>query len=81
MMYAIDNAKSSDPAKVRDALAKIKYCDGFAKATPAGCTQFDANGAPVGAFPVMVQWRGNELVTVYPSNVAKGKAIWNTKAK
>lgn len=81
MMHAVDQAKSDDPVKVRDALAKIKYCDGIAKGIPAGCVQFDQTGAAVGAFPVMVQWRGNDLVTVYPTSVAKGKVVWGTKAK
>lgn len=76
MMQAVDQARSDDPAKVRDALAKIKYCDGIAKGIPAGCVQFDQTGAAVGAKPVMVQWRGNNLVTVYPAELAKGKAIW-----
>jgi hypothetical protein len=26
--------------------------------------------------PVMVQWRSNELVTVWPQSVAKAKAAW-----
>lgn len=77
MLQAIDNAKSSEPEKVRDALSKIKYCDGIAKGIPAGCVQFDSTGAGVGALPVMVQWRGDELVTVYPTNLAKSKAVWN----
>ncbi len=81
MMHAVDQAKSGDPAKVRDALAKIKYCDGIAKGIPAGCVQFDQTGAAVGAFPVMVQWRGNDLVTVYPPNVAKGKVVWGAATK
>jgi branched-chain amino acid transport system substrate-binding protein len=76
MMHAVDQAKSDDPAKVRDALAQIKYCDGIAKGIPAGCVQFDPTGAALGALPVMVQWRGNELVTVYPANIAKGKVAW-----
>lgn len=81
MMHAVDQAKSSDPAKVRDALAKIKYCDGIAKGIPAGCVQFDQAGAAIGAKPVMVQWRGNDLVTVYPADIAKTKVVWGAKAK
>jgi branched-chain amino acid transport system substrate-binding protein len=81
MMHAVDQAKSTDPAKVRDALAKIKYCEGIAKGIPAGCVQFDQNGAAVGAVPIMVQWRGNDLITVYPTNLAKGKVIWSGKTK
>lgn len=81
MMHAVDQAKSDDPAKVREALSKIKYCDGIAKGIPAGCVQFDQAGAGVGAKPIMVQWRGNDLVTVYPSELAKSKAIWSGKSK
>lgn len=81
MMQAVDQARSDDPAKVRDALSKIKYCDGIAKGIPAGCVQFDQAGAAVGAKPVMVQWRGNDLATVYPSELAKAKAIWGGKSK
>lgn len=81
MLQAINDAKSSDPQKIRDALSKIKYCDGIAKGIPAGCVQFDSTGAAVGALPVMVQWKGDDLVTVYPTNLAKAKAIWNYQAK
>lgn len=76
MMYAVNDAKSAEPQKIRDSLSKIKYCEGFARAIPAGCAQFDQSGAAIGAVPVMVQWRGDELVTVYPPNLAKGKVTW-----
>lgn len=81
MIHAVGQAKSDDPRKIRDALAKIKYCEGIAKAVPAGCIQFDQTGAAVGAVPIMVQWRGNDLVTVYPSNLAKSKVVWDSKTK
>jgi branched-chain amino acid transport system substrate-binding protein len=81
MMKAIDIAKSADPAKVRDALSKIKHCDNFSKGLPAGCAQFDSTGSAIGAIPIMVQWRGDELVTVYPPQVAKGKVVWGAKPK
>lgn len=76
LFLAIDMAGSAEPAKVREALTKIKNCDNFAKASPAGCTSFDQSGSAVGAIPVMVQWRGDDLVTVYPPQVAKSKVVW-----
>jgi len=79
IVQAIEKAKSRDPEKVRNALATLDYCGGFAKAVPGGCVKFDATGRNVSAFPIMVQWRGNELVTVYPPSAAKQKPIWRGK--
>lgn len=78
LVKAIDQAGSTDPDKVRDALSTIKDCDGFAKGVPGNCVKFDANGLNAEAFPVMVQWQGDEPVTVYPASVAKAKPIWHT---
>ncbi|MFG1330093.1 ABC transporter substrate-binding protein [Xanthobacter autotrophicus] len=76
---AMEQAKSSDPQKVRDALASLDYCAGFARGVPGGCIKFDANGLNASAFPVMVQWRGDEPVTVYPPKAAKQVPIWRGK--
>ncbi len=70
---ALEAAKSTKPSDVRDALAKTSTCDGFAKLVPGGCIKFDETGANTSARPIMVQWRGNELVTVYPEADAKAK--------
>ena len=43
-----------------------------------GAVQFDNTGLNVLSVPVMVQWRNKELVTVWPSDVAKAKAIWKS---
>jgi len=79
VVQAIERAKSSDPEKVRDALATLDYCGGFAKGVPGGCVKFDATGRNASAFPVMVQWHGDRPVTVYPPQAAKQKAIWRGK--
>ncbi len=76
MVKAIDQAKSRDPEKIRDAIASLRKCDGFSAGLPGGCTAFDANGLTSVAFPVFVQWRGDDLVTVFPPDVAKAHAIW-----
>lgn len=76
MVKAIDDAKSRDPDKIRDAIAKLKKCDGFAAGLPGGCTDFDANGLTASGFPVFVQWRGDDIVTVFPPQAAKSHAIW-----
>ncbi|GGF69755.1 amino acid ABC transporter substrate-binding protein [Azorhizobium oxalatiphilum] len=76
---AMEKAKSSDPEKVRDALATLDDCTGLAQGVPGGCVKFDATGLNTSAFPIMVQWRGDELVTVYPEKAAKSKPMWHGK--
>ena len=70
---ALEASKSTKPSDVREALAKTSTCDGYAKLVPGGCIKFDATGANTSAYPIMVQWRGGELVTVYPEVDAKAK--------
>ncbi len=79
MVKAIEVAKSRDPDKIRDAIASLKKCDGFSAGLPGGCTAFDANGLTSVGFPVFVQWRGDDIATVYPPEVAKAAAIWQGK--
>ncbi|MEW6123659.1 MAG: ABC transporter substrate-binding protein [Pseudomonadota bacterium] len=73
---AMEKAKSSDPQKVRDALATLDTCTGLAEGVPGGCIKFDKTGLNTSAFPVFVQWRGAEPVTVYPPQAAKADPIW-----
>ncbi len=76
LITAIQQAKSTDPEKIRDAVAGLKKCDGFASGIPGGCTAFDASGLSATAYPIFVQWRGTELVSVYPEGSAKAPARW-----
>lgn len=80
LVRAIETAKSRDPEMIRDAVAKLRYCEGFARALPGGCTAFDAKGLTSVATPIFVQWRGAELETVYPDADAKAKPRWKGKA-
>lgn len=79
MVKAIDEAKSRDPDKIRDAIAKLKKCDGFSAGLPGGCTAFDANGLTSVAFPIFVQWKGEDIATVYPPEAAKAPPVWHGK--
>ncbi len=72
---AMEQAKSSDPKKVRDVLASTTFTSGSASGMPPGKVGFDGNGAPKYAAPVLVQWQGGELKTVYPPTLATSKAI------
>jgi branched-chain amino acid transport system substrate-binding protein len=79
MVKAIDVAKSHDPDKIRDAIAKLKKCDGFSAGLPGGCTAFDDKGLSSVVYPLFVQWRGDGLATVFPLKDAKAHAIWQGK--
>lgn len=76
---ALETAKSDDPAKLRDAIASGEFSGGFIKSMPGGKIKFDQSGLNTVAFPIMVQWQGTELVTIYPQEVAKGKILWRGK--
>ena len=77
---AMGAAKSSRPAEVRDALRGTVSTDGWAKAMTGGRVDFDETGLNTHAVPVMVQWRGAELVTVWPEAVSRGRASWRGRA-
>ncbi|MEN6439654.1 MAG: ABC transporter substrate-binding protein [Syntrophobacter sp.] len=77
---AVEKAGSKDPEKVRDALASTDDCDGFARCVPGGCVRFNEAGLNTRAFPIMVQWQGEEPVTVYPKEVARAAAVWHAKS-
>jgi len=80
MVAAIEESASRDPEKIRDAIAGLKICgEGFAAGIPGGCTAFDEKGLSTTAKPIFVQWKGDELNTVYPVADAKAKPIWNGK--
>src|SRR5215467_3759697 len=66
---AMNNAKSLDPAKVRDALKGINL-----KATAFGPVKFDANGQNQHVV-LITQIQGGKYVVVFPQNVATAKPI------
>ena len=70
MSLAIQKAGSTDPAKVRDALAGLKV-DTF-----YGHIEFDSSGLNVNKPMYMIQIQNAKFVTIYPSNLAQQHAIW-----
>lgn len=80
MAAAIEKSGSLDPEKIRDAISGLKICGtGFAAGIPGGCIAFDEKGLSTTAKPIFVQWKGNELNTVYPAADARVKPVWNGK--
>ena len=72
----IEAAASADPAKVRDALAKIKITSGLATMMQPGTIEFDETGFNKHVFPTMIQWQKGEPRTVYPENVQNVEVVW-----
>ena len=75
---AMDIAKSADPAKVRETLYKERFDKGWSTAM-TGAVKFDETGQNTLAKPVMVQWQGGELRTVWPPELAMAPARWKGK--
>jgi len=67
---AIEKAGSTDPEKVREALAN------FNETTFWGPIKFDNTGKITGRGMVVGQIQGGKFVPVYPEPLAEGKLIW-----
>ena len=76
LVQAIERAKATTPDALRKALHETRFESGWTKAMTGGAVVFDKTGLNTLSVPVMVQWRNKELVTVWPSDVAKAKAVW-----
>ena len=68
---AMEQAKSADPVKVRDALAKLDVSSGYAAMAPGGKVKFGPDGKNVYGHPVGVQWQNGDLVSVFPKEDAR----------
>ncbi|WP_269147432.1 ABC transporter substrate-binding protein [Herbaspirillum lusitanum] len=75
LAQALEKAKTTAPDGVREALRSTRFNGGWTQAMTGGAVKFDDTGLNTLAEPVMVQWRKNELVTVYPKALAKGNFI------
>lgn len=73
---ALEKAGRADPAALRDALREGRFEGGWTRAMTGGAVRFDAAGLNTLAEPLMVQWRGRELVTVWPERFAKAEPAW-----
>ncbi|MDN5361640.1 MAG: branched-chain amino acid transport system substrate-binding protein [Moorella sp. (in: firmicutes)] len=67
---AMEQAKSADPIKVREALAKFDMDNGMPALMQPGHVKFDANGFNSLVHPVMIQWQDNKPRTIFPESDA-----------
>jgi branched-chain amino acid transport system substrate-binding protein len=76
VVQAIERAGSAKPEDVTAALRGARFDNGLARTMTNGAVQFNQAGLNTLAVPVMVQWRGKDLVTVWPEEFARAKAVW-----
>ncbi|GEL21978.1 branched-chain amino acid ABC transporter substrate-binding protein [Pseudonocardia sulfidoxydans NBRC 16205] len=75
LAQVMDEGKTCDPQKIRDALAGTDFTTGQAAAVPPGKVGFDATGANKYIKPILVQWQNGTLKTVFPKDVASTDAL------
>jgi branched-chain amino acid transport system substrate-binding protein len=78
LAQALEMNKSTDLDALRKVLHGTKFTGGWAKAMTGGAVQFDKTGLNTLSVPVMAQWRGKDMVTVWPAQFAKSKPVWKT---
>lgn len=74
---ALEKSASREPESVREAIATGTHNEGWSTVMTGDGVRFDETGLNANAFPVMVQWRDGELVTVHPAEVAKVEPVWS----
>ncbi|MGH6684004.1 MAG: ABC transporter substrate-binding protein [Pseudolabrys sp.] len=71
LVDAIERAKSTDPQKVRDALAVLDVSSGYAAMAPGGKVKFGPDGKNIYGHPVGVQWQKGDLASIFPKADAR----------
>ncbi len=77
---AVERAGSTDPVKVRDAMAKTNLAKGPGSVMPGCHVEFDDKGWNKHVHPVILQWQKGQLRTVYPDSDARVKPVWPVPA-
>ncbi|MCT8268998.1 ABC transporter substrate-binding protein [Afifella sp. JA880] len=76
---ALEISGDTDSDALREALRNNRFEGGWAGIIPGGGVDFDETGLNTLAKPIIVQWRGEDLVTVWPDDVATKEAVWAGK--
>lgn len=71
----MEEKRSCAPQDLRDGLAESTFTKGPQAAMPPGKVGYDDTGANEFIEPVLVQWQGGQLRTIYPKNVAAAAAL------
>ncbi|HSB80127.1 MAG TPA: ABC transporter substrate-binding protein [Candidatus Methylomirabilis sp.] len=73
---ALQRAASTDPVKVRDAMAKTNLTKGPGSVMPGCHVEFDDKGWNKHVHPVMTQWQNGKLRCVAPDSDARVKPVF-----
>jgi branched-chain amino acid transport system substrate-binding protein len=72
---AMEEAGSSDPSVIRDAISNINIVDGPATMLASGKVSFDETGMLKDTTPVIIQWQDGIPRTVFPKSIASTDPI------
>jgi branched-chain amino acid transport system substrate-binding protein len=73
---ALNRSGSTDPKKLRDALAKTNLCSGPAtNVLPVKCIKFDETGQFDYSI-LFAQWKKGKLIPISPQEFSKAEAVW-----
>jgi branched-chain amino acid transport system substrate-binding protein len=72
---AMEEAGSSDPSVIRDAISNINIVDGPATMLASGKVSFDETGMLEDTTPVIIQWQDGIPRTVFPKSIASTDPI------
>jgi len=75
LAQALEAAASDKAQAVAKALRGPRFDQGWSGVMSGGGVQFDEHGLNTLAQPIMIQWQNNELVSVWPKALARGKLI------
>jgi len=78
LVQAIKKAKSAKAEEVAAALRGARFAGWWINGMTGGAVQFDQAGLNVLSVPLMVQWRGKDIVTVWPKEIAKSTPVWRS---
>ena len=78
LVQAIKKAKSAKAEEVAAALRGARFAGGWINGMTGGAVQFDQAGLNVLSVPLMVQWHGKDIVTVWPKEIAKSTPVWRS---
>lgn len=73
---ALERAASTDPEKIREALATTKITDGYATIIPWDTLEFDEKGQMQHTSMLVVQYQDGERRSVWPPEVAAVKPVF-----
>jgi branched-chain amino acid transport system substrate-binding protein len=73
---ALEANATNDPTVLAETLHSEDFDQGAAGSMPGGHVKFDKSGANTVIKPLMVQWQGGELKSVWPQDVAKNEPQW-----